>query len=1057
MALVLPERFEENHDSERLLYDWAKTSLPQDWVCYFNYFIDTQECDLILIIPLYGIVIIEVKGWSGKSKLKVIDQNQVVIGNNGLSPRRSPYRQARGYTLAFMEKIRSQLNKNYLVVPAVCFPKLSRNEFFDKQLDKLSDVSLVLLKEEIENPKMFCSKIEEIIKRQEQIVFNYDVFDANAVFKVRSLFEPNLEEEYQPQPVITSIDTQVNDFPYSVLVYLPSNASEEEREQEFENLVSLWSKYGTKIIWVSNENEIRYKERLAREVESRGLNEHESFQLKKGESWNQSIYHFYFYQIERVYTEPIKIVNGETEVIDQCRSFLKQMHEETFFNLEQYEVEHAPTYTNLLIKAGAGSGKTYSMISRIHFLIHQHNYDAAELYESMYLITFTKEAANNMKRRLQVHLQNHYLLTRQYRYYQLVEQVHNLHISTIHGLANRIIQKFSRYVGLGKDFRIVSGIRERNKNLDLALDEFLKQVDHETIKRLGIRMYHLKKRLKSMFSKLENKNIDLLNEQPDFGATQEFNFVGELVKEVLYQTESHTRQELYDSNNVRLSDLILKMKELLREEIVELKKYRGRIQYVFVDEFQDTDNIQIDLLKKFQEVIGFHLFIVGDVKQCIYRFRGAEQKAFDYMLGSQDITVWGQSFSFTKNYRTDSLLLRRFEKSFENWGSRNLLEYDGMLSSPLHLNEEPDDYFRRVVTTDASFEEDFIRELRSELMKLPPKEKLAILVRENQQIEQVRKLCLKNKIFVETDKGGDLFQIEPTIDFYKLVLALLHSNSPEHMINLWTTSYVNTSLSKADIQDRSGNERELIHYLTELNPPFSFEKWKTYREQLKLSPVLSVLWQIRVDSEPWKKYARALVDDPEEQLHLELFYRRNLDLIFEKLIDLGDTDHLTLNKIENFLHYMIVSQKDSESREIIDDSLSSRVICTTVHKSKGLEYYSVLVPFNDREIEKERSFSDTELLVLPSNEGIKIGYSIKKEDGESFKDKFIKNTYYEAEELKEAEQKKLEETRILYVALTRAIQRFIYFTKEDIKVNLCWGNLIDAGGLDESLYVSKSI
>lgn len=52
------------------------------------------------------------------------------------------------------------------------------------------------------------------------------------------------------------------------------------------------------------------------------------------------------------------------------------------------------------------------------------------------------------------------------------------------------------------------------------------------------------------------------------------------------------------------------------------------LDYLFIDEFQDTDDVQIDIVKKFKEIVGFNVLVVGDIKQCIYRFRGADESAF---------------------------------------------------------------------------------------------------------------------------------------------------------------------------------------------------------------------------------------------------------------------------------------------------------------------------------------------------------------------------------------------------------------------------------------------
>ena len=86
--------------------------------------------------------------------------------------------------------------------------------------------------------------------------------------------------------------------------------------------------------------------------------------------------------------------------------------------------------------------------------------------------------------------------------------------------------------------------------------------------------------------------------------------------------------------------------------IRELKKDKHAQQFMFVDEFQDTDDSQIESLLRISQVLDYKLFLVGDIKQCIYRFRGAKEKAFDQLGIAENPDKWLE-FSLQRNYRTD--------------------------------------------------------------------------------------------------------------------------------------------------------------------------------------------------------------------------------------------------------------------------------------------------------------------------------------------------------------------------------------------------------------------
>ncbi len=96
----------------------------------------------------------------------------------------------------------------------------------------------------------------------------------------------------------------------------------------------------------------------------------------------------------------------------------------------------------------------------------------------------------------------------------------------------------------------------------------------------------------------------------------------------------------------------------------------GRPQFMFVDEFQDTDDVQIEALTTIAKLLQYKLFVVGDVKQCISRFRGAKENAFDQLNYNGD-SSW-ETFALYKNYRTDGELLNLFHNSFEYMGNQRV-------------------------------------------------------------------------------------------------------------------------------------------------------------------------------------------------------------------------------------------------------------------------------------------------------------------------------------------------------------------------------------------------
>ena len=152
---------------------------------------------------------------------------------------------------------------------------------------------------------------------------------------------------------------------------------------------------------------------------------------------------------------------------------------------------------------------------------------------------------------------------------------------------------------------------------------------------------------------------------------------------------------------------------------------------------------------------------------------------------------------------------------------------------------------------------------------LSNKSTIAILVRENAEIDKIKRMTNKTEysdIYVETDIGGDLYKITPTLDMYKLVLALVYNQDPKYLYNLYTTSYSNKNIPKADIYNYRNRKSELVQMF---NSKYSVENWNEYISRLKTEPIMKVIRDIILQIKPWNNYALE-VENKEEQRE-ELF------------------------------------------------------------------------------------------------------------------------------------------------------------------------------------------
>ena len=232
------------------------------------------------------------------------------------------------------------------------------------------------------------------------------------------------------------------------------------------------------------------------------------------------------------------------------------------------------------------------------------------------------------------------------------------------------------------------------------------------------------------------------------------------------------------------------------------------------------------------------------------------------------------------------------------------------------------------------------------------------------------------------------------------------------------------------------NRFEQVNYLISLMNPvlsnnLSDEKtWESIVVSLRTKPVLQVLKSLYGTLRPWLNYST-----DEWKQH---YYQLNVDLLFEQLINTCNIDRITINTLQEHLFTCITSRVQVDSRAPKSERGEAPIQCITVHKSKGLEYGHVILPFCSAPmnvIKKDK----LHVSAVKQSENYKIGYRMKMSES----GKVLQNDYYN--ENVEIEEKTREEARILYVAMTRAIRSFSWIELQG-KRDLSWQSLIQTEG-----------
>lgn len=804
---------------------------------------------------------------------------------------------------------------------------------------------------------------------------------------------------------------------------------------EYQDKIFDWLARGIKVIWFSkNKNEIE-------ELKNKYHEFAEAFLLLT-----------YVLRI----SDQIVIIDGQ----DRESSVTSVLQEECpLFNADQYLVEHCQSQTPIIVQASAGTGKTKVMVDRILYLMHM----VPDLSMSeIYMITFTKDATSQMNQRLQEALLIRYRLTRQQRYLCWLEEQSQMHISTIHSFAFSMLKLFGGNEGFTSNLSIKTFQYEKKELIKDLLDEKTED-GKKVISQLGTSFYRSNRTIQEFWNTFAGKGITSRElEQMDWGqAIDEYsqpfqNVMTGLIEELDWRYFELKRNK----DAIGLNDIMRDLQLILQEE--NLPEADLSMKYLFIDEFQDSDRSQIRVACQLARLMGTVLFVVGDSKQSIYRFRGATDQAFAMLektMQEQGLES-ARQFSLVNNYRTSARVMRRLDEYFRVWNSLGMLQYDRSVSP---FNRTPGlirmihgkPFNKREEQIGDIIEEEWKvlqKKVRENNISPDKKHRVVVLTRSNHQLDEVVKILKRRKIPCVVKKEGNLYAGAAVRDFYLMISSYLFCDEPKHIFNFLLTPYAGKTepLDLNEMERLDGDYENLVDYLGHY---LKQTKWSYYHHEFRLRPVLSVLKEmIREDQVTEyfmsrEKARKRRSGWTEESINTAVWtegrqYQADLEKVLEILQkQLGD-ERISLYQIYEFLRLNIASNRSEPAAVIQTEGDYRSVLCMTVHGSKGLEFDTVIIPYTNSPFpDKAR----TELLVDPEKH--KVGWNCEEEQNRHYKYEKMSNTWYEELKSIECQSAAQEECRILYVAMTRAIETLICIVP-DSKGRPCWAKLIEEVGVD---------
>ncbi len=541
----------------------------------------------------------------------------------------------------------------------------------------------------------------------------------------------------------------------------------------------------------------------------------------------------------------------------------------------------------LLIVAGAGSGKTKVLTSRIAHIIRSHKAFSSQILA----VTFTNKAAKEMQIRVSKLLKK--------------EATGLPWLGTFHSISAKILRKHAEAVGLKSNFTIL------DQDDQTRLIKNICKAENIDIKKIS------PKYILAVIDKWKNKGLypkDVILKKRE---TLEKNFLN------IY---SIYQQKLIDLNSADFSDLILHTVKIFENYNDISSIYSKKFKYILVDEYQDTNFIQSEWLKHLA-AINMNLCCVGDDDQSIYSWRGAEIKNF---LEFDKIFKDTKIIRLEKNYRSTQNILNVASKLIENNQNR--------VGKTLYTNQEDGELVTLDCFRNVKDEATEISSTIEDYKKTNSLNEMAILVRAIFQTREFEERFLKVGIPYRIIGGIKFYErseIKDCVAYLRCISQPMDDLSFERIVNVPKRSIGDTTIKIISEFAKINNisleiaAKKLIE-LNKIKPKTKvglssllnlLEKW---RYELKKKINHNKLLQIVLDESGYSEMLKNKKDLENEN---------RLENIKELLNAMKEFDNL-----ESFLEHVALATSLDQDWE------SEKVNLMTLHASKGLEFNIVYLP-----------------------------------------------------------------------------------------------------------------
>ena len=544
----------------------------------------------------------------------------------------------------------------------------------------------------------------------------------------------------------------------------------------------------------------------------------------------------------------------------------------------------------VLILAGAGSGKTRVLTTRIGYLMEDKNVKA----ENILAITFTNKAANEMRERVEETLEG--------------TDTKEMWITTFHSCCVRILRKSINKIGYNRSFVIydspdqITLIKDCMRELDISDKAFDPKYVLSCISNAKDKLYSPKKYMQ-------------LNEG-DISKTK----IGEIY--ALYQ------DRLKRNSALDFDDLIMKTVELFNECPDILDFYRNKFRYIMVDEYQDTSKAQYELIKLLAKQHQ-NICVVGDDDQSIYGWRGADiRNILEFERDYDDVHV----IKLEQNYRSTQIIL-----DAANYLIKNNIERK---RKKLWSDKKEGQLIKIQLAENEIEEGDFISNTINYMRRYEDREykDFAVLYRANAQARSVEDALNRAQIPYNIYGGIKFYErkeIKDIIAYLRVIQNPQDDISLKRIINVPRRGIGLRTIEK--IEDRASLKEESIYSVLidiEDNSDISRKARASISEFVDLMSTLRSFTDVYTVSQVIEKildvtgYKDELLKEKNNEGEDRL---ENLQELISVALEFesGSED----KSLEAFLTSIALNAEPSD-----DEEQEDRVSLMTIHSSKGLEF-----------------------------------------------------------------------------------------------------------------------